>query len=289
MPSTKSFTLPEVAEHLRVSVKTVRRLIKAGILQVETIPFRGGKQYRVDQWALDHYALREWVLRQFCNFRLSDAKGTFTEGFGASVYFGVRDRNELFPPVHLSVSLEDYWRFACERIESQEAYDTLVEELRRRIPGRPKAFAVEFHLSYEEVEATLKQVVKSVQLPDNLPRGRRDYLRQDAYNHLLIKTLPSLGEVRDGERGGLRAYLRQSVRNFYIDTIRKTREPKYTRPLQEEDVISPPDGEGYSLKPLTPSHPIDRSPLCIPACPMCDSTLPDTRICPHCKVAIPKS
>jgi excisionase family DNA binding protein len=51
MMTYKTFTVEEVAEFLKVSEATVRRLIKTG--QLEAVPV--GNQYRITQEALDKF------------------------------------------------------------------------------------------------------------------------------------------------------------------------------------------------------------------------------------------
>jgi putative molybdopterin biosynthesis protein len=52
--NTKFYTVEEVAEYLRVSEVTVRKLIEAGELKATRV----GRQYRISQEALDDYIKR---------------------------------------------------------------------------------------------------------------------------------------------------------------------------------------------------------------------------------------
>jgi hypothetical protein len=142
----------------------------------------------------------------------------------------------------LTVSIGDFWRFAYQRVASKKDYEAIRREIRARLPGKPRDFAVRFEFDPEEVDQTLMRIVKSIRPPrlrgEEWSKGQVLSLQFEALEDLKKSALPSLCNAK---RGWV-SYLRQSVRNFYKDGIRKIQ--RLNIPLSQlahQDLLSDAD------------------------------------------------
>lgn len=201
VPHNEYVTLPQAAEDLGVSEKTVWRLIVAKTIPAQKIPFQGKQRWGIKRANLNRYRALEWLGRQ--------SPGAFA--------FAPQQGVRGIPLFSLSVSLEEFWRWVCKPVGSSRDYATRKDEIRKRLPGNPQDFVVRLQLDPQKVWPTLDGIVRSVRIPKK-QRGKDAHdLQQEAVLHLLKYTVPKLRHIRFGWR----AYFRQSVRNFYLDQIRQ--------------------------------------------------------------------
>jgi hypothetical protein len=219
-------TLDEAAEYLGFeSEKSVRRLIKASKLDAELQIVKGKRRWMVSRVHLNRYRLIEsnWLKRQVGGVPTFDpAEG---QNLGRIFVYGEWGKPSPPRPVQcsLTVSIEDFWRFCCREFKDQHEYETIKTEIRERLPGKPKIFAVRFQFNEKEINRVLTRIINTVP-PYRLPaeewnNQQKISLRFDALEHLKKHTLPAL---KNAKRGWV-SYLRESVKNFYRDRYRKSK------------------------------------------------------------------
>jgi len=241
-PQPEFFTLAEAAEQLEYkSDKSVWRLVKVGKLEAELRVHDGKRRWVIDRVDLNRYRLIEgnWLKRQEGPVpTLDGAKG---RQLGHIIVYceGGKESPARRPRYSLTVSIEEYWRFVCKKLKSKQEYETVRDEIRARLPGKPgkpRHFEIQYKFKAKEVDKTLMEIVKSVR-PYRL-RGEEWSKRQimslqfDALEHLKKNVLPSL---RNADRDWI-SYFRQSVKNFYKDKYRKSKHP--LNQLADQDLLS---------------------------------------------------
>lgn len=137
----------------------------------------------------------------------------------------------------LSVSLEEFVRYAYKTCETQTELDRLTDELRQRLEGQPTAFRVRFTLDPEALRRTLSRVaagpVARVAISIGMSAAAREEMHAEAITHLLEHVLPALSPATRSWR----SYLAQSARNFCRDRHRAlSRRPEV--PFGLGDLIS---------------------------------------------------
>jgi excisionase family DNA binding protein len=220
-PSARSYTIATVADELKVSEKTVRRWIRADQLSAWWVGGRGGGRWLITPQALEGARRRRARVSQ----QRTDRRWMARLSFGASLPPDVTlapvvdsTRYTYGPPdapVHratVRVNFDEYYRFRHPRSTGEKA--AIVAELLRRC-GLPDdavvSLRMRFDLDPEDVERVLRDVVRSVRVPQGLDDSPED-LRTQAGSHLRRHGLPALARVRGEDP--LR-YLRRMVKNFY--------------------------------------------------------------------------
>jgi len=224
MPQPEFFTLAEAAKRLEFeSEKSVLRLIKAGKLAARKEVSGRKLRWLIDPAELTRYQILssdfkrpvELVppLEKMRQWRTS-VKCYPTWG---------EQTLEGLPQYRLTVSIDDFWRFACQRFKSKRDYEAIRLELRTRFPGKPEDFAVRFEIIPQEVDQTLIRIVKGIRPPKLLSeewsKAQVLSLQFEALEHLKRTALPSLWRAKHGWE----SYLGKSVKNFYIDKVRKSK------------------------------------------------------------------
>ena len=204
------------------SERSVLRLIKAGKLIARKEVSGGKRRWLIDPVELNRYKLISTHYKRLVELVPTlDKKSRKRMNFSCYSAWGEKTPASL-PQHRLMVSIDDFWRFTCQKFKSERDYEAIRCEIRARLPEKVQDFAIRFEFDAKEVDQTLKRIVKSI-CPPKL-RGEvwnRDQvmsLQYEALEHLKRTALPSLWRAEHGWE----SYLRKSVKNFYIDKCRKS-------------------------------------------------------------------
>jgi hypothetical protein len=197
------FTLAEAAKHLEFeSEKSVLRLIKAGKLPARKQPFRRKRRWLINPADLNRYKIITNMKRLVERVPILEGKKSQWRTTVKCYPSWGEESLETLPEYQLTVSIADFWRFACRRFKSERAYEAIRCEIRARLRTKPKDFAVRFRFDRKEVEQTLMDIVKTIR-PPNL-RGEEWSKAQvlsfqfEALTHLKKTALPSLWRAAHG-------------------------------------------------------------------------------------------
>ena len=210
------FTLDQAAVKLGYkSEKSVRRLIKSGKLEAKPRVHDGKKRLMISRVDLNRYVI---IVQRRAPY---SAVPTMREGdlVGVVVYGPWQQKaSARLRRFTLTVTIEEFWKFACKPVDSESDYERIKTALRKRIRGAPEDFQVRYVLDDRALE-TLKRIIDSTwkKRPYDLTGLTKDELFAEALSHLLLKVLPKLKRAK---REWV-AYLCQSVRNFLKDKARE--------------------------------------------------------------------
>jgi len=239
-PLPDFFTLAEAAKLLEFeSEKSVLRLIKAGKLTARK-GVSGGKR----RWLIEPVDLTRYQILSGSSKRLVELVPPLGEKHqwrtSVKCYPAWDEQTPTsLPQYQLMVSINDFWRFTCQRFKSERNYEAIRREIRARLPGKPEDFAIRFKFNAKEIDQTLMRIVKSICPPklhgEEWSKAQVLSLQFEALEHLKRTALPSLWRAKHGWE----SYLGKSVKNFYIDKVRKSK--RLDVPLAEladRDVLS---------------------------------------------------
>ena len=241
--SPNCFTLAEAAKRLEFeSERSVLRLIKAGKLIARKEVSGGKRRWLIDPVEFNRYRLISTHYKRLVELVPTlDKKSQKRMNFYCYSAWGKQTPASL-PQYRLIVTIDDFWRFTCQKFKSERDYEAIRCEIRARLPEKTQDFAIQFEFDAKEVDKTLKRIVKSI-CPPKL-RGEvwnNDQvmsLQFEALEHLKRTALPSLWRAKHGWE----SYLGKSVKNFYIDKFRKSnRIDLPLADLADRDILSEAD------------------------------------------------
>ncbi len=222
-PQPEFFTLAEAAKRLGFeSERSVLRLIKAGNLIARKEVFGGKRRWLIDPVELNRYRListhYERLVELVPTLDKKSQKRTSLKCYSA---WGKQTPSSL-PQYRLIVTIDDFWRFTCQKFKSERDYEAIRCEIRSRLPEKVQDFAILFEFDANEVDQTLKRLVKSICPPklrgEVWSEAQVMSIQYEALEHLKRTALPSLWRAEHGWE----SYLGKSVKNFYIDKCRKS-------------------------------------------------------------------
>lgn len=215
------------------------RLIDAGKLVAHKGVSRGKRRWLVDPTDLNRYQILSSDFKRLVELVPSlEKKRQWRTSVKCYPAWGEQALASL-PQHWLTVSIADFWRFACQRFKSKRDYEANRRELRTRLPGKPKDFAVRFELSAKEVDQTLMRIVKSIRPPklrsEEWSKAQVLSLQFEALEKLKSTALPSFWKAKHGWE----SYLGKVVKNFYIDKFRESnRLDVPVADLADSDILS---------------------------------------------------
>jgi hypothetical protein len=222
------FTLAEAAKRLDFeSEKSILRLIEAGKLAAHKGVLGRKRRWLIDPTELTRYEILSSRFKRLVERvpTLQGRKNRWRTSVKCYPAWGVQTLESL-PQYRLKVSIGDFWRFACQRFESERDYEAIRSEIRARLRGKPEDFAVRFEFNAKEVDQTLMRIVKSIRPPklrsEEWSKAQVLSLQFEALEHLKRTVLPSLWRAEHGWD----SYLGKSVKNFYIEKSRKSNRPE---------------------------------------------------------------
>ncbi len=241
MPQPEFYTLAEAAKRLEFeSEKSVLRLIKADKLAAHKGVSDRKRRWLIDPAELTRYQILSSRFKRLVE-RVPTLEGEKSQWRMSVKYYPAWSEQTLesLPQYRLTVSIDDFWRFACQRFKSERDYEAIRCEIRARLPGQPEDFAVRFEFDAKEVDQILLHIVKSIRPPKLLGeewnKAQVLSLQFEALEHLKRTALPSLWRAKHGWD----SYLGKSVKNFYIDKARKCNRPEMLlADLADRDVLS---------------------------------------------------
>ncbi len=240
LPQPEFFSLDQAAIKLGYkSEKTVTRLIKAGKLTARKKVSGGKLRWLINAAELTRYQILSSDFKRLVELVPPlEKKRQWCTNVKCFPAWG-EQMLESLPQCRLTVSIADFWRFACQRFKSKKDYEAIRREIRDRLPGKPEDFAVRFELSAKEVDQTLMRIVKSIRPPklrsEEWSKAQVLSLQFEALEHLKRTALPSLWRAKHGWD----SYLGKSVKNFYIDKFRESnRLDVPLADLADRDVLS---------------------------------------------------
>jgi Helix-turn-helix domain len=243
-------TLAEAAEELRISQKTVTRLILSGKLTAEKRRVKDGKRRGRRRWIIDRVHLNRYRL---IHGGWNDQRGPvpsldgFEENFGwIRVYgqWGQRPYSQDRLITHtVAVSIDEFWQLACVWPSSEAEYEDQKERIRVKLPGRPETFQVRFVFN-QSAQKELERLVRIAKCPQ-LGSISPEELQKEAFMHVVLKVLPHLVRIKKNWR----AYIVTSVKRFYID---KARAAKKLDPLNYLADAAESDNLWYASTPKRP-------------------------------------
>jgi hypothetical protein len=213
---TEFFTLDQAAVRLGYKAeKSVRRLISAGKLEAQPCVHDGKKHLMISRADLNRYVI---IAERRVPY---GAIPTMQQGdLGGVVFYGPwhEKASARLARYTLTVTIEEFWEFACKPYESESDYESIKTALRKRIRDAPADFQVRY-LFDSRALTTLKRIIGFTwkKEPYSLKGLSRSELFAEALSHLQLKVLPNL---RRAKRHWV-AYLYQSVLNFFKDKARQ--------------------------------------------------------------------
>lgn len=243
-------TLAETAQQLEYdSEKSILRLIEAGKLAAKKKVFFGKKRWMVNRSEINRYKLIKDSKRLVERVPTPDGKqGQWRTSLKCYLSPG-QPMDDRLPQFTLPVSIAEFWRFACKKLETEAGYEAIRSEIREKLPGKPIDFAIRFEFDQKQVDKDLQRIIEKVAPPripgEDSSTGQVISIRYDALIHLKTKALPSLWRAEHGWE----QYLVKSVKNFYIDECRRSK-PKdiLLDDLADRDVLSASDFKAWREK-----------------------------------------
>ena len=223
-PQPEFLTLDQAAVKLGYnSEKSVLRLIKADKLTARKEVSGGKLRWLIDPTELTRYQILSSDFKRPVELVPPlEKKRQWRTSVKCYPAWGEQTLESL-PQCRLKVSIADFWRFACQRFKSKRDYEAIRREIRDRLPGKPEDFAIRFEFNTEEVDQILMRIVKSIRPPklrgEEWSKAQVMSLQFEALEHLKRTALPSLWRAKHGWE----SYLGKSVKNFYIDKVRKSK------------------------------------------------------------------
>lgn len=219
MPQPEFFTLEQAAVKLGYETrKSVKRLINSGELEAEYRVHAGKRRLMINRVNLNRYVIfaDRWFQTQFGPVPTLQGQGEF----GVVFVYGPwkKEASARLPRYTLTVTIEEFWQFACKSYESQSDYESIKTALRKRVRGASEDFQVRYVFDHRAL-ASLKRIIGFTwkERPYYLEGLSRRDLFAEALSHLQLKALPNLRRAEDHWV----AYFCQIVRNFFKDKWRQ--------------------------------------------------------------------
>jgi hypothetical protein len=153
------FTFDQAAVKLGYeSGKSVKRLINSGKLEAEFRVHDGKRRLMINRVNLNRYMLfaDRWIQTQFGAVPTLHGQGDF----GVVFVYGPwqKEASARLPRYTLTVTIEEFWQFACKPYESETHYESIKTALRKRVRGVREDFQVRYLFDTRSL-ATLKRII----------------------------------------------------------------------------------------------------------------------------------